>query len=99
MLRQLGSQMEPREQQPPDSTGQRRVALVNSDLVSFSIVADTRRPLKVDLSAPIELVFRHNSDNLAFAGPAPEWAQVAAAGRRAGGAGASSCAYWDTSSR
>lgn len=68
MIRKLDGQMD--LQQHPASGGsaateaannQRMV--VNSNLVSMSIVADPRfkyPSVKVDLTAPIELVFKHN---------------------------------------
>lgn len=60
MIRGLGAQMEPKSLGGSEQEPQRLV--VNSDLVSLSIVADPRHkyaPVKVDFSAPIELVFRH----------------------------------------
>lgn len=71
MLKGIGAHMErPQQQQhlvaPADgqafdgqsSASQQRL-VVNSNLVSFSIVADPRYTIKVDLSAPVELVFKH----------------------------------------
>lgn len=54
MIKGFGSQMEPTLSAPPDSR-----TIVNSNLVSFSIVADPRS-IKVELSSPIELIFKHN---------------------------------------
>lgn len=64
-----------------DSGGSSWRQLVNSNLVSLSIVADSRykfSPLKVDLAAPLELVLRH-LEPLGSMGPPP------------------SCVYWDSS--
>lgn len=62
---------------------QQQPFVVNSHLVSLSIVADARfkyAPLKVDLSAPIELTFRHLTPTTATAQE-------------------NRCAYWDTGVR
>lgn len=76
----------------PKAEGAKRW-LVNSNLVTISIVADPRfkvTPIKVDLSAPIELVFAQLSatgsgqHNLEWPTRAPSVAR---------------CAYWDTNAR
>lgn len=80
MYRTLGSQMGPSDRLS-DSGGSSWRQLVNSNLVSLSIVADSRykfSPLKVDLAAPLELVLRH-LEPLGSMGPPP------------------SCVYWDSS--
>lgn len=67
MIRGIGSQMEPKTSAASDIitnnlglVNDKQRVIVNSNLVGFSIVADSRFKLvKVDLSAPIELVFRH----------------------------------------
>ena len=67
---------------------------VGSDLVGFSIVADsTRSPTKVDLTAPIELVFRrnHHYNPLAIVNGA---ANQAAPPTRSG-----VCVHWETAIR
>lgn len=89
ITRGLSAHMEP-------SASQSRRLLVNSNLASVSIVADPRfkvTPIKVDLSAPIELLFRHLSPlSSAGSGFNPElgWGSRAAKSR---------CVYWDTSVR
>lgn len=75
MLRGLGNQMEPAD----------GAEVVNSQLVSMSIVADARykyAPIKVDLSAPLELTFQHLRP--ASGSPASQPPR---------------CAYWDASHR
>ena len=72
----------------------RGALLVNSNLVSLSIVADARykyAPVKVDLSAPVELVFRHLAQPTSVALPAAD--------ASAAGSGASRCVYWDATQR
>lgn len=120
MVRGLGSQMEPTAATNQNQHNQSPVAseqaqqqpqkmVVNSDLVSLSIVAELRKSVKVDLSAPIELVFRHlavgagRQQAPAPAGRTPtadqsaQWAAAPAGARPA--AAAPRCVYWDTSVR
>lgn len=54
MIKGLGNQM---EQASGQDTGSRLI--VNSNLVSFSFVADTRA-IKVEMPEPVELLFKHN---------------------------------------
>lgn len=71
-----------------------RQLVVNSNLVSLSIVADARfkyAPLKVDLSAPIELTFRHLTPTTASSSSWTSSTTQTASSNR--------CAYWDTSVR
>ena len=92
MIKGLGAQMEP----PSGGSGTSGRSLVNSDLVSLSIVADSRfksTPVKVDLSAPVELVFRHLDQQ------ATDWPPAAGqvpSGRRIG---SPHCVYWDSTIR
>lgn len=70
---------------------------VNSNLVSMSIVADPRfkyPSVKVDLSAPIELVFRHTDARFAN----ELWSAVDSQTTNVRQRGANSkprCVYWD----
>jgi hypothetical protein len=86
------------------SAGARRLA-VNSDLVAFSIVADSaaRAPTKVDLAAPIELVFRHNSQLPASvvnaAGLSGHNQAQPPTGPARPAANGAQCVYWDTKAR
>lgn len=77
--------------EPPSGTNEQvnvNRVIVNSNLVGLSIVADSRykyTPLKVDLSAPIELVFKHIEPR------ASDWALARRLNPR--------CVYWDNSIR
>lgn len=70
--------------------------IVNSNLVSLSMVADSRfKPVKVDLSAPIELVFRH----LFQANSVGATENLASNQRTFRATNQARCVYWDNSIR
>lgn len=107
MIKGLGSQMEPKTSTSDiitttssdnfvTNTHNKQRFIVNSNLVSLSIVADSRfKPVKVELSSPIELVFKHlfSSYNSATASTAENLANrtVKSVPPR--------CVYWDNNIR
>lgn len=113
MLRGLGVHMGPiaagqqqasdKSSSPGDVASARKSQLVvNSDLVSFSIVADSvRSSIKVDLSAPIELVFEHNDQQHrqqrhSLGAYVSGQLETATSG---GGKQPAYCVYWDATTR
>lgn len=95
MSRALGAQMEPQlgATMTGDSspTAQTTSWLVNSNLVSMSVVAAPTyqsSPVQVELAAPLELQFKHQAQE-----PSP------VAGSWRGQQQPGKCAYWDATSR
>lgn len=59
MLKGLANQMEQLIGDETNQQQQQQRLVVNSNLVSISIVPDPRYAIKVDFTAPIELTFKH----------------------------------------
>lgn len=100
MIKGLGNHMEPASSPATSVNEHKQHLFVNSDLVSLSLVGappdQAHKSVKVDLSAPIELLFRHLDNNHDQWDLQPTWPtnrqqQQATRPPR--------CVYWDTTIR